>query len=426
MPFASTRIPLLRLLITSAALFLTDLCALSVEPAEPRPVFDFTLCAVPSYLDSGGGVDLFVAVTNDQLHFVRQRNRFLAEYSIAVDILDAEGLRIAGKSSRHRKTAKGFDQTTSQEERTTNHFHFDLPTGDYRAVARVRDEDLKRESNQKEPFEIVAVGTHEIALSDLLLLGERAEATGGDFDRFKSLYFKAKADERPSILVLFRLVGAEQPAECRALFRRPTGEVARDLRFQIPAESKWRFVELSTKDLPGTVYDLEIRAQCADTLQTTATRKLMIRAAGLSPLVENLDEAIAQLLYIADSKTLKMMKAADADAKKQLLQSFWKERDPSPGTPDNELMNEYYHRIHEADERFRCYKAGWKTDRGWVFVTYGEPNEVERYPFELDSRPYEVWRYYRPERRFLFIDKNGFGDYDLESSSGGNYDFGVD
>ena len=427
MPLVPIRNPLSRLLAMSGAMLFLCAPSLAAKPEHPpTPVFELSLCASPALPDAKGGVDLFIGVSNDQLHFVRQRNRFVAEYSITVDILDSAGTRITGRSSRHRKTAKGFDATTDPSLREVTHVHFDLESGPYRAVARLRDEDLKQESNQARDFEISKVVSPRIAISDLLLVGERAEAASGEFDRLQSLYFKAKADSRPSIFAIFRIVGARDPIECRALFRRPTGEVARDVRFQLPAEDKWHFVELNTEELPGTVYDVELHAQCADTLQATATRKLMIRSAGLSPLVDNLDDAIEQLLYIADSKTLKAMKSAPDDAKKALFDAFWKERDPSPGTRDNELMNEYYRRIHEADERFRCYKAGWKTDRGWVFVTYGEPNEVERYPFELDSRPYEVWRDYHPDRRFLFVDRNGFGDYDLVESSGGNFDFGVD
>jgi hypothetical protein len=61
-------------------------------------------------------------------------------------------------------------------------------------------------------------------------------------------------------------------------------------------------------------------------------------------------------------------------------------------------------------------KEGWKTTRGMIYIMYGEPDELEDYPFELSRKPYQVWLYYRlsPPRKFLFIDEWGTGDYELQ------------
>ena len=38
-------------------------------------------------------------------------------------------------------------------------------------------------------------------------------------------------------------------------------------------------------------------------------------------------------------------------------------------------------------------KVGWKTDRGRVYVLYGEPSEIEKFPNQMDQKPYEIWHY---------------------------------
>ena len=38
-------------------------------------------------------------------------------------------------------------------------------------------------------------------------------------------------------------------------------------------------------------------------------------------------------------------------------------------------------------------KIGWKTDRGRIFILYGEPSEIERFPNQMDTKPYEIWHY---------------------------------
>jgi len=57
--------------------------------------------------------------------------------------------------------------------------------------------------------------------------------------------------------------------------------------------------------------------------------------------------------------------------------------------------------------------GGWRSDRGMVYTILGTPNNIDRHPFEYDSKPYEVWEYYDLNRSFVFLDQTGFGDYRL-------------
>ena len=76
-------------------------------------------------------------------------------------------------------------------------------------------------------------------------------------------------------------------------------------------------------------------------------------------------------------------------------------------------MEEYYSRVEYANKNFSHYQAGWKTDMGMVFILFGSPNNVERHPFDIDSKPYEIWSYYDYNRSVIFVDESGFGDYQL-------------
>jgi len=76
-------------------------------------------------------------------------------------------------------------------------------------------------------------------------------------------------------------------------------------------------------------------------------------------------------------------------------------------------MNEYYRRIDYASKNFKSYNNGWNTDMGMVYVTLGPPDQVDRNPMAIDTKPYEVWQYYDLNRQFVFQDETGFGDYRL-------------
>ena len=50
---------------------------------------------------------------------------------------------------------------------------------------------------------------------------------------------------------------------------------------------------------------------------------------------------------------------------------------------------------------------------GMIYILFGPPTSVDRHPFEVDSKPYEVWNYYQINKQFVFLDESGFGDYRL-------------
>jgi len=135
---------------------------------------------------------------------------------------------------------------------------------------------------------------------------------------------------------------------------------------------------------------------------------------GLAEHIRDLAEAIAQLEYIAKTRELSHIRDGRTEAERlDRFKEFWRKRDPTPSTAHNERMEEYYYRISFANRQYGNFGAGWKTDRGLVMVKFGEPDHIDRHPYSFNTDPYEVWYYYSINRRFIFIDKTGFGDYEL-------------
>lgn len=96
------------------------------------------------------------------------------------------------------------------------------------------------------------------------------------------------------------------------------------------------------------------------------------------------------------------------------IEEFWERRDPTPGTEANELKEDYFRRIEEANTMFKEGSTpGWLQERGRVYITLGRPDNRETYPRGIDfyGKPQEVWWYgYFP---VVFIDENWSGDYRL-------------
>jgi GWxTD domain-containing protein len=130
--------------------------------------------------------------------------------------------------------------------------------------------------------------------------------------------------------------------------------------------------------------------------------------------ISDLDAAIDQLVYFAKDSDLAYIKeSADKAERRKRFDAFWEKNNPVPGATSNRAFIEYYNRVAYANDHFRHYIEGWKTDRGMVYIIFGAPDYVDRHPSDPDVKPYETWEYYDVARRFTFQDESGFGDYRL-------------
>lgn len=106
--------------------------------------------------------------------------------------------------------------------------------------------------------------------------------------------------------------------------------------------------------------------------------------------------------------------------KREYLFKFWNKRDDNIATPKNEYYTEYFKRVREASVRFKnLSKNGFKTDMGRVYVMYGRPDQIERFPNLQDTKPYEIWTYEQIEGgvTFIYADITGFSNYILIHST---------
>ena len=126
--------------------------------------------------------------------------------------------------------------------------------------------------------------------------------------------------------------------------------------------------------------------------------------------------------YIVSDEERMTFKALLTDAaREQFVEQFWRRRDPTPDTIENEYREEYYGRLAYANEQFAAALPGWKTDRGSVYIKYGPPDEREQkqFPSESGTIRYERWHYryienFPPNVDWEFIDATGSGEFRLD------------
>jgi GWxTD domain-containing protein len=140
-------------------------------------------------------------------------------------------------------------------------------------------------------------------------------------------------------------------------------------------------------------------------------------------IITNFDQMVSLLRYFERQDLVAKLRAAPPDKRPEVWRDFWKATDPVPLTPENEALDEYFRRIQLANQHFQeGADPGWLTDRGEVFITLGDPDEV----IDLRGDPSRDamairWNYVQLRLSLLFRDETGFGRYRLTPSSRSEY-----
>jgi GWxTD domain-containing protein len=124
------------------------------------------------------------------------------------------------------------------------------------------------------------------------------------------------------------------------------------------------------------------------------------------------------------------------EEREQFIEIIFNRRNPNPDSSINEFKEEHYRRIAYANEHFSSGIAGWKTDRGHIYIVWGPPDEIESHPTggtydrpmwqgggSTQTYSWELWRYRHLEGigdniELEFVDPTGSGEYHITTDPG--------
>jgi len=135
---------------------------------------------------------------------------------------------------------------------------------------------------------------------------------------------------------------------------------------------------------------------------------------------------------ITDTERTEFNRLGSNQERERFIERFWSLRDPTPGTPVNEMKEEHYRRIAYANAHYEAPGIkGWRSDRGRIYIIHGPPDELESHPAggsitipdgrggsQTATLPFEKWRYHFIEGvgvnvDITFVDRNRSGEFSL-------------
>jgi GWxTD domain-containing protein len=132
-----------------------------------------------------------------------------------------------------------------------------------------------------------------------------------------------------------------------------------------------------------------------------------------------------EVVYIITSTERDVFQKLTTDRERDLfIEAFWRHRDPTPNSPENEFKTEHYRRISYVNQNLgrEAPVPGWKTDRGRMYILLGEPQDIQKFTGRSGLYDCEAWFYQGktegglpPGFYLLFFKDHGLGAYKLYS-----------
>ena len=366
-------------------------------------------------------LDLYVEVPFSNLEFRKTTSsgdKYAANFDLTVDIKDETGNELFDKVYKEELTTTNPETNYLSRNSKIIIKNYFLTPGKYKLTLSLFEPSTRRTSERSKEITIHDFLTPPLVISDVMIVakleqqGNRKSITPNVSRNVSSLdttylfFFVYRNNESPRIDINCRILNSKKE---QVFTHNRVLDVSNGIDIQNQV-----IITVPVTPLPYDIYTVEISA--ATQTDSTSVSSRMDNTNKYFPSgLNNIDELIDELQYIATAKEMDYMRDGKTLTEKQKrFLDFWKTKNPNPLSQRNQIMDEYYKRLIYANKHFSTsFTKGWKTDMGMVYIIFGEPSEIERHPLEMNTKPYEVWSYYQLNREFVFVDYSGFGDYRL-------------
>jgi len=369
---------------------------------------------------------IYVEFHPADLTFQAAKQGYIARYQLQAYILNEDREQVAAGFFADEVSVDDYAQTAQHDRKRQASFNFNLPEGRYLAKIHLVDEHIQKEALVQKDFTVQMQTRQPFGLSDILLARQGEIVTADNRLAKTVLPFPEKSYglNQPRLYCSFDIYQMNSPQgdslEYTISYIDPQNEsyILETKKLSSKLDRIPVLYSFDTKNfLPG-IYRLIVQVNAGEQNQQLEQANTFVVQQNLLDLrFYALDEIVNELELIADRGEIKRIKKLPDAAKQGALYAFWEKRDPTPGTPENEVMQEFYRRLDYARTHFGMYgdsPRGALTDQGKVYVVFGAPDTRKRE--RLSSRMFglqETWFYQDQSLQLVFRSRIGESDFQL-------------
>ncbi len=426
------------LIFSRLALVATAILCLLTAKSYGEEVEDINLVRSKFFIDHAvyadsneNRLEVYYKIFNDGLHYVKKGDKYVANYEISIIVSGDKDKQVTGRSVERNYVLDNYELTRSDVGFLINKVTMPLPTGEFEMKCKLIDHN----SNEASSIEAKIKSPAYRKGGDLSEIHFVQEVPGVENS---SQFSKGGMAAVPSVertldgelqklgfyceLYLADYVGKEINLITGVKSKRSGTVTEKTIPVTVDSSvvSTTQFLDVSGL-VPGE-FTLELAIESENKQLSKRDAKFMLKWSMESLIKNDFEYAVEQLKYIIAKEDKQALMAAPEPERTAAFEAWWKKKDPTPTTTENEFREEYYRRIRYTEQYYSTInREGWLTDRGSIYIRWGEPDQIDRYPFELGRKPYQIWYYYSQRRQFYFVDDRGDGDFQLQYPYDGDW-----
>lgn len=367
-----------------------------------------------------------VSIPNRALSFVREGDSYRAPYEVHLTLTQGAN-QIAAVNSMEIVRVPTFKEINRTDESVIFQHYFKVRPGNYNLSFQVRDATSARSTSQEGAVAVPALRSGHLS-TPVLVYEASPRATLDSLPRIlASPRSSAIFGQDSTVAVYLEGYGTQPLLPVGFIVQNDRGAVT--WRDTLQLQRRGNLLSGSVR-IPISRVGIGIanvtftRIDATDTVRTP----VFVSFGNDIPLV-TYEEMLSELRYYAAPDRIKSLRDAPVERRGAVWADFLRSTDPAPLTPEHEGLQAYFGRILQANARFREESrggSGWLSDRGKVFVSIGEPDQIYEQTTNLPIAPtsavttrgrVQYWEYGQFRVRFLFYDETGSGRWRLTPAS---------
>lgn len=358
---------------------------------------------------------LFTKIPYDYFQFVFDSLRFRSKYEITVQILENENSITADKINKYQIEVNSFEKTNSRNDFAENTILFDLKPGKYECIVHLLDSETQKSLVKKKDLTVPDY-SQEYTLSDIFFLKSKPDNL--NIQNIKPLYPAVRSVADSGFSAFFYIVCRTQPVSVLLVYSIDNNQNDVVLRDSVSIQADHEMIPVLIplqKRMEFGQYTLHLTIRTVPEFSVQAP--FFVQWGVQSVEIPDIQLMLDPLKLIMDQGLWKQIQKMQPEEQKKAVQTFWRDRDPTPESEKNELEEEFFRRVVFTNRYFSRHagaRDGWNTDQGRIYITYGQPTEIERSPVASESQ-YEIWHYKNLGKKFVFMKKSKSGVFYLVS-----------
>jgi len=371
-----------------------EACAVSVR-GEGAFEFYVDIASLPTAAQ-GTLALLQIAIPTKELRYVVVDGRYVSELRLSIDI------RSDDRSVFKRVIRKKDTRDAKPQDRDLSAFLYELDScyvapGRYELTVKI--EDLKR----REKTLLGIVRRHYVSSqvkgavvdipafpADRLALGDPVFVwSGTNLSNFVPNPMQIYGLKKDTLTVLVDALLPDtarvDSLAVRVTLSKEMGELVGEHRFMVSVRGRqavfFKLVDLAT--YPAGSYRLLVEAEGGRTLYAQSGADFSVAWELLNWQKPARDILVEARIILGDSEFDEFGKMSLGE-QESFMKAFWKKLDPTPQTAVNERYEKFVGRLLYADAHFGGFTRGALSDRGYVYIRFGQPDEIVHKPVPVN------------------------------------------